>query len=94
MKLLFVHNYDICMLKDNISLKNDSFCYHCKQNSMVERYSYETFKKTKKIKIKIYYSICTLCDIEMITTNQIIKNEKLINLKEICVIPLALAMGI
>ena len=68
------------MLKDYSLLKDDSFCCHCKQNSMVERYSYETFKKTKDIKIKIYYSICTLCDIEMITTNQIIKNEKLINL--------------
>ena len=77
---IIVHNDDTYMLKDNISLNDDNFCYQCKQNSLVERYSYETFEKTKNIKIKIYYSICTLCDIEMITTNQIIKNEKLINL--------------
>ena len=62
-------------------IKNcNNYCYHCKQNSMVERYSYETFKKTKNIKIKTYYNICTLCDLETITTNQIIKNENLTNL--------------
>lgn len=68
------------MLKTNSLLRDDSFCCICKKNSLIERYSFETFKKTKDVKIKIYYSICTLCNIEVITTNQIIKNEKLINL--------------
>ena len=57
-----------------------AFVVFVKKNSLIERYSFETFKKTKDVKIKIYYSICTLCNIEVITTNQIIKNEKLINL--------------
>lgn len=68
------------MLKSNNLLKDDIFCHFCKKNSLIEKYSYELFKKTKDVKIRTYYSICSLCNRETITTNQIIKNEKLINL--------------
>lgn len=68
------------MLNSNDLLKDDKFCHFCKKNSLIEKYSYEVFKRTKDVKIKTYYSICSLCNNETITTNQIIKNENLIRL--------------